>query len=341
MAKRKVKSGLAAQLGSAGRKAHEAHKDDTTTFDEGGSLPAGIENGIAKLVDVRFDTYKKGDNKGKFFFLAAGVVVVPLEHDGIPIEGLRTQIMEPMCDTPTRTRETVADHIGWVYNELAKLGVDREDLDPDTLEETAKALVKTSEEEGLFFRFRTWKGEKQTTGPYAGKEPRTNEVWGGACDYDESGGSEDGMSEDPVDNEVIEDEDPEDSSTEDSSTEAEAESEETIDYLALAETADGDDEAAQTELGEAAEALGIDPNDIDSWLGVAEAIIEASDPESEDATVEPPEKGGVYKYKPPGKRKAVECKCLAVFKSKETCNLKDLATSASYKSVSWNDLEAE
>ncbi len=184
------KSGLVAKLGDKLRKAHEAHKTDETQMDTGGSLPGGIEGGIAKLVDCKFDTYKKGDNQGQYYFYAAGVVVAPKDHDGVPIEGLRTSIMEPLCDTPNKTRATVEDHLAWILNEMRKLGIDTADIGFDQLEETAEALKLAQPT----FRFRTWKGKKKVKGEAGYNEkydgpnapgPRVNEVWSGAVNFEQ------------------------------------------------------------------------------------------------------------------------------------------------------------
>lgn len=187
------KSGLSAKLGDRLRKAHEAHKGDETEFSNFGELPAGIENGIAQLVDVKFAEYKTGDLKGQYFFMARGVAKFPEELAGQKVAGLYTQIgPEPLCDTPQRaSRKTLDDHLAWVYNELRKLGIDTRTLAVDNLETVATMLVKAQPH----FRFRTWKGKKQLTGPYAGQEPRTNHDWGGLVEVQEDIGPGDGVAD--------------------------------------------------------------------------------------------------------------------------------------------------
>jgi hypothetical protein len=169
MPAKRTMSGLAAKLGDAGRKAWEAHKNDEVNYGQGGDLPGGIDNGIAQLVECKFGVYKTGDNAGEYFFYAAGTVVKPKEHEGLPIEGLRTQIMEPMCETPGRSRETIEDHVAWVVNEMKKLGVATEDVAYDDLESTAAAL----KESAPYFMFRTWQGEATEQYP----NPRVNHTW--------------------------------------------------------------------------------------------------------------------------------------------------------------------
>jgi hypothetical protein len=184
----KSMSGLAAKIGKKWQAAHDSHKDDETEYSQFGELPAGIEGGIAQLVECKFDVFKSGDNAGEYYFLAAGVVVRPKEHSGERIEGLRTQIgPEPLCDTPNRTRAKLDDHLAWIYNELRKLGVDTASI--DSIAEL-EGVCDTLKEEQPYFKFRTWKGKPQTEGPYAGQEPRVQHQWNGITDYepDDDGG---------------------------------------------------------------------------------------------------------------------------------------------------------
>jgi hypothetical protein len=188
------KSSLAAKLGERGAKAVEAHRDDETRLGAGSRLPEGIEGGVARLVDCRFGQFEKGDNKGEFFFIARGVVLRPKDHGGVAVEGMHTQIgPEPMCDTPKRSRPGVDDHVDWVLNEMRKLGADTSEADVGDLEQMAADLRDT--DPGITFRFRTWKGDKQTTGPFKDREPRVNEQWEGACEYDEEDEGEDVVDE--------------------------------------------------------------------------------------------------------------------------------------------------
>lgn len=198
------KSGLLGKVGNAIREAHETHKADETVFSAGGDLPAGIEGGIAQLVDCKFDTYKKGDNTGQYYFYAAGVVVEPkvfTDEKGnvIPVEGRRTSIMEPLCETPGRTRESIEEHYAWILNELRKLGLDTSGLEADGIEDAVEALRVS----GPFFNFRTWKGPKAKTGPYKDQEPRVNHVWNGVTEYhgaDDSGVADSSGDVDPESN---------------------------------------------------------------------------------------------------------------------------------------------
>jgi len=302
-----MKSGLAGKLGLAGNKAVQSHKDDETKFPGGGSLPTGIENGIAQLVECKFDLFKSGDNTGEYYFMAAGVVLAPSTQDGIPILGLRTQLgPEPLCDTPkSRGRKTVDEHISWVLNELRKLGVDTSSLTIEDLEATVEALKA----EAPTFRFRTWKGKPTKDFP----DPRVNEQWRGACEYAVDAAP-------PVEDETAEaEEDVEDA--------AEA-AEEEVDLAALGEAADGGDEDAAKRLEELAEEQGIDPEEIESWAEVASMLASGETPEeaeeeTEEETEEEeepeeeedaiPAKDEIWYYKKPGAKKYTECEVTAVF----------------------------
>lgn len=176
MAAQQVKSLLMQKLGAEFVKAHEEHKN--VKPEPKGELPGGIKNGIARLVQCKIVEISKGDHAGKLMFYASGSVVAPTEHEGVPIKGLFTSIMEPIYATPTRKRKTVADHIKFVYETLASLGLSLPSLKPETIE-LAMDQLRTVKP---FFRFRTWAPPKQTTGQYAGKESMTMHFWDGKVD---------------------------------------------------------------------------------------------------------------------------------------------------------------
>lgn len=167
-------SGLAARLGEAGRKAFEEHKSDEMVVSGGGDCPPGIDNGVAQLVDIKFGEYETGDMKGKLYCYFAAVVVAPktITVDGckLPCAGLRISNIEPICDTPTRSRKTISDHMGWIQNEMRKLGLDTTGLKWEQFEASAAALVSAAP----FFQFRSWKSEPTPQFP----NPRVNYTWG-------------------------------------------------------------------------------------------------------------------------------------------------------------------
>jgi hypothetical protein len=277
------KSGLFAKLGDRLKQAHEQHKNDETTFSNFSDLPAGIEGGIAKLSDCRFSQYKEGDNKGQYFFMARAIVVHPkrfVDKDGIEhdVQGKATQIgPEPLCDTPTRTRKTVADHVAWVLNELRKLGVDTRQLTSDQYEAAAAAIKA----QGPGVKFRTWKGQAQTSGPYAGQEPRTQHQWDGTCELPVDSGEVVGVDDetetqtaDPSTNGTYEDPSNADGAYDEPATTTD----EGPDLDAIAAKATANDKAACQELIDIAVAAGIPKKtaeDADTWPELVAMIREA------------------------------------------------------------------
>lgn len=345
MAAQRQTGAFVKMLGERGRKAHEAHKNDETKYGQM-ELPSGIENGVAQLVDIKFTQIAAGkQNAGKWMFYAAGVVKEPGEQGGTPVRGLRTSITEPMYDTPTRSRKTVEEHIAWLYNELRKLGVNTTELGYDDLESTVAALRELKPH----FRFRTWKGSKQTTGQYAGQEPRVQHQWNGLVDYNDDGTV--------VDNGVV-DNTPEE--PEDEGGEAPADTS----FEELLEKAKAGDGPASHEVQRIALENGISQEDFDSWDWdqIAEAV-QASltgDEGGGDAPEEPeaeefkPSKGDVYNYqvidpktkkpaldpKTKKARKPIEVEVTAVNQKNKTVDIKDLANPKNtWKAVAWDDLK--
>lgn len=365
MAMQKAKSGLAKKLGSSGAEAFEAHKNDETKISASGDLPGGIEGGVAQLVDCKFDQYKTGDNQGEYYFYAAGVVVSPKSvttKDGtIIIKGSRTSIMEPMCDTVSKSgkgRQSVSEHLEWVLNEMRKLGVNTSEIGFDDLETVAESLIEAAP----FFRFRTWQGKATEEYP----DPRVNHEWKGVVtDYV------------PDDEEEVKDETEEEKPASKPTAkptakavtapakppakptakptakkpEPEPEPEEELDLDALAEAADNDDTEAQSKLAGHAKLYDVDYESAENWTAVAEAlkeVMENASAEAENAEEEAeaetewtPAKTEVYMYKPAGTKKAIECEVMAVFADKKTVNLKNLDDGkTSYKGVKWDALSA-
>jgi hypothetical protein len=334
MARQKKKSVLAGKMNEI-RKAHEQHKGDEVVLSGNVSLPGGIRNGIARLIDCRFGSYATGKYEGEPFFIARGVVLEPEKQGKIPVRGKHTQIgPEPLCQTESRyekARKSVDDHLAWIYNELRKLGVDTEGLDVDSLEEVAEAL----KQERPCFSFHTWQPDATKEQP----DPDVRSFWDGYCDYEEDDEVLDDDVEDNTeeveDNEELEDEDtPEDDPIGDD------------DLSSLGTLAEEDDDDAQAKLNTLAEAAGIDPDEYESWTDVADALSSSDSEEDEDENEKEseeeeaivPEEGECYSFKPPRARKAQECKVTGVFPRKKTCNLKSLDTEKVYKGVFWDKL---
>ena len=272
-------------------KAHEEHKGDETRVGSGGNLPAGIDHGIARLVDAKIGVYKSGDNEGEPFFYAAGVVLEPdsvsvtdpktNKTRSIPVKGLRTQIgPEPICDTTSQAgRETsLADHWDRILNWLRLLGIDTKTIEVgDIVAEGGEDGYESGPVLGALieaaptFRFRTWASKPTTQYP----NPRTNHEWRGLVNYEDNGG--DGV-EDDTDQPEWESE----AEAEAPEEQAEEQVDEGVDYAALADLADNKPKTkagkeAAVALAEAATAAGIDESVVenaDSWAAVAEMLLD-------------------------------------------------------------------
>ncbi|MCK9569135.1 hypothetical protein M0R72_09350 [Candidatus Pacearchaeota archaeon] len=330
------KSSLVAKLGSKLKKAVEAHADDETSLDVGGNLPAGIEGGVARVVECKFVEIAPGKtNAGELLFYAAATVLRPAEVNGQLIRGLRTQINEPLFDTPTRSRKTFDDHIQEVMNRLRILkGVkpgEKLEIDVDDLE-TLAAEIK---DEAPCIRFRTWAGSKQelverggkffVTGgraelgpykteaaakaanPYIGREPMVTHTWGEVVEYvedeEDAGVVETEDEEETTDTEETEEAEAEEVEEDDESEETEDEAEDEEDELTeLANKADDGDKAAAKELQAKAIAAGLNKKDVveaESWAAVVEAMkaetAEETEEEADEEEVEEEEDEAIEK----------------------------------------------
>lgn len=359
-----TKSILAQKLGAKAAKAIAEHKGDTKTVElSGGALPAGIENGVAKIVECGVQLIGAGKtNAGQPIFRAAAVIVSPTEHDGRKIEGRQTSMIVPLFDTPTRKEgsRTFNDHIGEVLAYMRSWGVDTSDIgeDASVIETELCPAVLASD---VYVSFRTWKGEKQTTGPYAGKEPRVNEQWGPAVAWEGDGSpATSAVQEASTEPDAVDDNT---SNDENQDAVEEAKDGPTHEELvALAKNADNAKSKTAVESGRKLKELaiekGIDEADVDgadNWAAVVD-LIEGAGGEAEAAADEEavevvPEKEGVYKYTlrdakgkpmktPKGKIAKVEVEVTAVDKKTKTVTLKNLDDQKTlYKSVPWDQLE--
>ncbi|MCK9568796.1 hypothetical protein M0R72_07640 [Candidatus Pacearchaeota archaeon] len=312
------KSSLVTKLGSKLAKAVEKHAEDKTEYDVSGNLPGGIEGGIAKLVDCKFVEIAPGKtNAGEILFYAAATVVRPVEVGGQLIKGLRTQINEPLFDTPTRARKTFDEHVEEVMNRLRIL----KGVKPgQTLEigvDDLESLAAEVKEEAPYIRFRTWAGSKQTLvnrngkffvvggktemGPYKSedaaraankyidREPMVSHYWGEVVDFvpeegdevvDESGDAEE-VEEEAEEVEEAEEASEDESEDEEEASEGDAEADE-LDELAT--QADDGDKDAVKQLKAKAIAAGISKEamaDAENWAAVVEMMRASSDEEEE------------------------------------------------------------
>lgn len=336
MAKKVAKGGIAAKLGSKLAQAHQAHKNDETTYSGGASLPDGIEHGIFLLDEAKFGQYKSGDNEGEYFFYAAGAVVEPTEafdsksQTTVRCKGLRTSLMVPICATGGTYPKTLEENYARFLNELRKLGVDTSDISEDDLESTVTAL----KDAGIYGKFRTYR-------PSTGTNPRVREIWDGVI--------EDYIPSETDAEEAVEEEE-EEEEVEEEAEEVE-ESEEEVDLLALGKAADKkSDESAMETLTEKALEAGLSQDEIDnvdSWTALAEQLLEGSSEEEEEEAEEEeeeeeeswvPKKGGIAMYReidPKTKKpkKAAEYEVIALNTKAGTADIKNLATKKVLKGV--------
>lgn len=354
MAKQQAKTGLlSSALGTKAAQAFNNHKGEDTDYGQGGDCPAGIEGGVAQLTECKFDVHADGQFKGKVFFYAAGIVVAPkLADNGMVVEGLRTYQMCPLYDTPQRqTRKTQDDHLGWILNELRKLGLETANMEIGDLEDAVAAL----KEQKPYFQFRTWKGEPSKQYP----NPRTNHVWIKALpDYVPEGGdpATAGVEETPAEEPDEQPDEPAPPPAKKTATAgkgappkktpppAAEPADDEPDAAALAEAADGGDRAAAAKLKELAMGEGIEEDAIDNadnWTAVAE-LIAASNGGGEPADDEPAEWVPVTKevvsYKPKGAKKAIDCEVIMVNTEKQTVNLRSNVDKAVIKAVPFAEI---
>jgi hypothetical protein len=373
----KSKSGLVAALGPKIYEAHEKHKNDETTFGQM-ELPSGIENGIARLVDCKFDIVKPGkENSGKYYFYAAAAVVFPVEHEGVKVEGMRTSITEALYDTPNASRKTVDEHYAWILNAFRQMGVDTTQLGPDDLEAAAQALKESQP----FIKFRTWKGQKQTTGPYKDKDPRVMHQWNGLAEFNEDQSAAPGVDDEtgpapptgngapkvgtrvPAPAQAPRPAAPAKPQARGPAAKApppqeEPAFDETNDLNGLLEKANAEDEAAQQELRDMAMAAGHTEEVVDNaedWTAVV-ALINSPAGDSGDGAGEwEPQVEDIYLYTPkdaqgnPLRNKVtkkvmgpVECEVTAVDAAAKTATLRNNADKkTSYVKVPWAQLESQ
>jgi len=314
---------IAGKLKAAGAgRGFDNHKSDETKFGAGGDLPAGIEQGIAKLTVAKIDEYKS-DSKlaGKLYMMFTGVVVSPKEHGGVPIEGLQFNQLVGLHDKKDgkgKITKSQEDMIGIALNEMRKMGIETKGLTLEDWEDALKAL----EQEGPYFRFRTWAGKATAEFP----NPRTNYDLRGKCEFHSNGAE--GRVEDNSDPVAS------DSPSGDASEE---------DWAAIGEAADADDTDAKAKISSKAKELNLikEVEKAENWAAGAAIIAEAlggnegsSAGDSGEAEAPwAPEVGQFYGFKKVGARKAVEHEVTAVFK--ETVNLKNTETGDIIKAVKW------
>lgn len=326
-----------------------ANKDNEIDYGFGGDLPAGINNGIAQLAEIKVGEYKEGDRKGEKFLRIAGVVKSPATFNGERIEGKQVAKMIPLCDDPpprqprrnNKPPKTFDDRIAELINEYKLLGAEEavKQLPPNCTFDHYLALGGMLVKAAPHFKFRTWAIADAPTPQNPNPQPgRTNVNFQGMVQYDPNSNGAPAAVQDNSGAGVQDNSEP--------SSEAEP-----TDWTTLGESADNGDEGAAQQITEAGEALGLTSQEkwqTGSYADAAAMIIEAesgagagdeggAEPDA-PAEADIPQKDEVCKFRPQGARKDVECQITAVFEKAQTVNLKRLDNNQLVRSVQWDKL---
>jgi len=286
-----------------------------------GTLPAGIEDGVAKLTRVDFDVIENGPYAGSQRFYCHGVCVEPTTFEGKKSAGLLVQPrMITLDDVKSNYGDTsFAENVAKAEERLKKLGFPTEDF--EDLEEDTNTYFNTAGD--MYFYFRTWTPEDSD---------RVIHIIEGPANYSPT-------VKDDVE-EVQEEVTANVTATDDGTPHYEngVNGYNTIDDLAS--KADNGDEAAQLEIADEAEKVGVNPEnpDYDSWKDVVEAVKSVKST-TNSKVVESgldPKVGDVYGYKPPRARKEKDCEVVEVNGQKVT--LKSLEDDTVYEAVSVSQL---
>ena len=294
----------------------ELHKNDETTLGGFSDLPAGINGGVAQLVDAKVDEYKEGDNKGKLFLFFSGVVVSPAEHNGIPCAGLRCNKTIKLFGDANNTKEVA---IGKALNEVRKMGGMTSEIKARDL----PVLLEALKAEGPFFRFRTshYKPEnaKPTDDPILviqlrGKIDNYDGAEGSGGVLDNTGSPTDG---------------------------GEAQGDDT-DWDAVVAAANNEDGDAQTKLRETCQAMGMSEQEVEDapdWEALAAYIKNGgaasggTDDSAEGSEDWKPEVNDEVAIKLKGMKSAQKLKITKV--NKTTIDLRNENTKKDFKGLKW------
>ena len=358
MAEHSGESPLAKILGDAGRKAHEAHKNDETQFGMI-SLPAGISGGVAQLTKAYWARYKEGTKlAGKPYVRLEFRAVLPREHGGVPVAGQIVSQMISLCDTPDRQIKvsdkvsrprTFKDNYADFLNELRKLGVDTSRTTFETIESTLVALQSMNPKPYTRFSTRGWTPPKtpQNQNP---KEMVFTQL-DGLCDFSDNGEYAASKTEDAsgeTDRKSEQKQEPFNEFADGSQSQELEESPTGLsdDPRELASQA-ADNEDAQNKLRNLALAAGHSEEEVDgadSWEQVAEMITASAAPPAEEEKKDP-SKGEIYFFRPvdakTGKpvKRVVEAEVTVVDKKSKTVTLKDIVNpKLTYSKVAWDAL---
>lgn len=321
------------------------------------NLPAGV-SGIARLTKLDFNVIDKGDYEGEQRFYCHGTCVKPKtfvdkqgnEHH---IEGALVQPgMITLADTTSDFGDkSFEENVERAENRLKLLGFPTEDF--DSIEEETldyyKEMCVGEDAEGMYFKFSTWSPDDQPDrvnvnieGPTEFEDDEEDDDMEESVPRSSKDKSTKKKDEEP-DEEEQEEEQEEEESDDEEESESDDESEdsgESIDFMAVAEDADGGDDDAQELLFDEAAKLDIaaDDEQFDNWTMVAEAIVEALGGEEEEGGDVEPSKGDIFDFKPPRLKTSQKCKVTHVVKSKKTVNLQSVKTKKIYKDIPWSKL---
>lgn len=354
MAVQVQKSQLLAKLGAKLDAVVKEHAGDEVDYGLQQGLPPGIRDGVAKLVECKFEVIPEGKKyAGNLRFVMTAVMVEPATvlYNGreMPVQGRQTWVFRNVCDTTTQKGKvtTLADNVAEIMNDMKKLGAA---FDPAQgaaqLEAMAAALKKASQTPGqeIYFSISTTPRKDQVTGKETGE---SWENWGAVVqDYAPPDAAAAAIDDQSGAGQPADDQPP---------SEPEAPADESgIDLDALAAEADGmslEDALAADGPGTAINSVAVDVGgkELKSAVGAAATwadgveLIKAAAaageaPAEPEASLEPetwkPKKGDPCGYKAPVKNKVgkmvagskvTQCEITAVYNKTGTVDLQELA----------------
>lgn len=281
----------------------KAHNKDETNYGmEFIDLPAGITGGIAKLVDAKVGVYKTGDNEGEQFLYLGGVVVEP------KVVTATEKVFQDGKVVVLSVREV--DIAGQRTSKMVPLC--------ETSKQDGTVVTQDENVSTALNELRKLGGEGCTENVNTDEQllEFLEDLKGQGVYFKFSTSARDPSAAYPTQRvwenwlgaKDLEDYEPEEDEDIDDDTE------------------DPDDDKPEEDDPE--------PDDDDED--------DEEDPEDDDDDDDwAPEKGESYNFKPPKARKFVEVKVTAVFSSKETCNVMNVATEKIYKGVSWDKLSGD
>jgi hypothetical protein len=272
-------------------------------------LPPGIRSGVAQLSDIVLDRYKTGDNTGKTYLRAVGIVQEPLsvEVDGHQevVRGRQTDIMIGFVARKGKNGEVIPPRIAFMeaMNEVKKLMAPVEVT--EQMLSTPGAILNLLahlKKKKPYFRFSTSRKEsREYTDPKTKEKKRSAEgVWQnwygtkGVENYTPSAngqaGVEDHTGESEDVDQVVDQTEPAQLTPDDIDPmdAGRPQEDEEIDIAVLLVAAQEKDGNAQLKLKELALAAGMSPTDFAraSWDDIA-VFIETNQPSDADAGAEP------------------------------------------------------